>query len=540
MVGDKLKTFWDTDSNWTFTAGLYPRLVGMDGTAAALVAATPIFLYDNPTDILDAFNTAPTVTKSFTVGTDNGVAWASSNPSSVAISGSAATVTRKTTDTAVTLTARKGNASRSVALKVLALPLEATPSSVSIDFINETLTNLTANASYKINGNLFTATGGTIAIDSAWFDTTVSIVKAGNGTSTQDSEAQSLSIPSRPATPSAPVLGSKTSTAITVTAVPGQEYSKDNGLTWQDGGTFSGLTANTAYSIITRVKTTGLAFASETSSALSITTNAAPSAVPMYTITIKSNSGGLISPASASIQDGASATFTVKANTGYKISKVLVDGVSVGAVSSYTFSNVTAAHVLEAVFAPWENSFSDVSGTDWFYSAVEYISKAGIMNGTSQMSFGPKLPTNRGMIVTILWRVENEPEATPTIGFKDMESGAYYTKAVAWTQEKGVVTGYNANTFGPGDDITREQLALILWRYAKYKGYDVSVGENTNILRYTDAAAISEYAIPAMQWACGAGLINGRTESTLDPKGYASRAEVAKILMIFMEKISKT
>ena len=129
------------------------------------------------------------------------------------------------------------------------------------------------------------------------------------------------------------------------------------------------------------------------------------------------------------------------------------------------------------------------------------------MNGVGDGSmFAPLMNTSRGMIVTILWRMEGQPVPMTANTFKDVEKGAYYEQAVAWAAEKGIVNGYG-DTFGPNDNITREQFATILFRYAQYKGYDVSVGEDTNILSYADAFSVSEYAIPAMQWACGAGLI---------------------------------
>jgi len=115
-----------------------------------------------------------------------------------------------------------------------------------------------------------------------------------------------------------------------------------------------------------------------------------------------------------------------------------------------------------------------------------------------------------------------------------VKADAYYAEAIAWAAEEGIVSGYG-DTFGPDDNITREQLASILWRYAKYKGYDVSVGEDTNILSYTDAFDISEYAIPAMQWACGDGIISGNDDGTLNPKGHAQRSHAAQMLMKFMK-----
>ena len=180
-------------------------------------------------------------------------------------------------------------------------------------------------------------------------------------------------------------------------------------------------------------------------------------------------------------------------------------------------------------------TYSDVKN-EWFAADVEYVTANGLMNGVGDgTQFGPNMNTTRGMIVTILWRMEGQPEAKSAAQFSDVTAGAYYDKAVVWASEKGIVNGYGA-TFGPNDNITREQFATILFRYAQYKGYDVSVGEDTNILSYADAFSVSEYAIPAMQWACGAGLINGIGD-TLQPAGVASRAQAAAILHRFCENV---
>ena len=186
----------------------------------------------------------------------------------------------------------------------------------------------------------------------------------------------------------------------------------------------------------------------------------------------------------------------------------------------------------------WENPFSDVSKTDWFYESVALANTLGLMNGTSATTFSPNAATTRGMIVSILWRLENEPAVTVANPFTDVASGKYYHDAVIWAAENNIVGGYGGGLFGPEDAITREQLATILYNYAKFKGYDVSVGEDTNILSYNDAFDISEYAIPAMQWACGAGIIQGDGEKLM-PKDGATRAQAAAILIRFMNAVDK-
>ena len=184
--------------------------------------------------------------------------------------------------------------------------------------------------------------------------------------------------------------------------------------------------------------------------------------------------------------------------------------------------------------------FVDVTVADWFYNDVVYVYENGLMNGTSATTFSPYGITTRGQIVTILWRLEGQPAVSSACPFMDVAVGSYYENAITWAAANGIVTGYSATAFGPDDQITREQMATILYRYAKnYKGYDVSVGESTNILSYTDAFDISEYAYAPLQWACGAGLINGMGDGGLAPQGQANRAQAAAILHRFCEMDAK-
>ncbi len=183
----------------------------------------------------------------------------------------------------------------------------------------------------------------------------------------------------------------------------------------------------------------------------------------------------------------------------------------------------------------WENPFTDVNADDWYYENVEYAVENGLFNGTTETTFAPNGIITRAMMVTVLYRAEGEPTVTGTATFEDVDSNAYYAKAVVWGQQNGIIKGYSETEFAPDQNITREQIAAIMHRYAQYKGYDVSVGENTNILSYDDFDSISEYAIASMQYACGSGLMKGKTTSTLNPKDNATRAEIAAILHRFIE-----
>ena len=202
---------------------------------------------------------------------------------------------------------------------------------------------------------------------------------------------------------------------------------------------------------------------------------------------------------------------------------------------------VTSVKLYEntTVYAGWSVRnlpFTDVARGDWFFDDVRYVYENGLMNGVSATRFAPYGSTTRGMIVTILYRMEGQPAVSRDCPFADVASGSYYERAITWAAANGIVTGHSSTVFAPDADITREQLAAILYRYAVYKGLDVSVGENTNILSYEDFASLSEYAIPAMQWACGAGILYGFGGSLL-PDAPANRLQAAAILHRFCVNI---
>ncbi|MBR4232797.1 MAG: S-layer homology domain-containing protein [Oscillospiraceae bacterium] len=181
--------------------------------------------------------------------------------------------------------------------------------------------------------------------------------------------------------------------------------------------------------------------------------------------------------------------------------------------------------------------FTDFEPEAWYHEAVDYVVGHGIMKGTSATKFEPAAPTTRGMIATILYRLEGEPVIRSGMPFDDVKESDWYGAAVSWAESNGIVTGYGNGKFGPNDYITREQLATMFWRYAKYKGYDVSVGESTNILSYDDASDVSSWAMQAMQWAVGAGIVNGRTVSMLVPGEGANRAEAAAMILRFINNV---
>lgn len=182
--------------------------------------------------------------------------------------------------------------------------------------------------------------------------------------------------------------------------------------------------------------------------------------------------------------------------------------------------------------------FTDVDTAKWYHLSVDYVLTHKMMNGVSSRAFAPNANLTRGMLVQILYNLEGKPKGTAA-NFSDVQADAWYAEAVGWAVSNKVVTGYADGTFRPNAAVTREQAAAILYRYAQSKGIDVSVGENTNILSYVDVQQASEYAIPALQWAVGAGVLNGKNGGRLAPTGTATRAEIAAIMQRWCENIIK-
>lgn len=265
-----------------------------------------------------------------------------------------------------------------------------------------------------------------------------------------------------------------------------------------------------------------------------------------YKVTTSAVNNGGVNASPSNAEKGATITITLSPNKGYKLDKLTVtdgSGKSVSTVKKsdtvYTFTMPASAvkvgvSYVKATETPSKTTFNDVSANDWFASAVDYVTGKGMMNGTADNTFSPKANTTRGMVVTVLYRLENQP-STSAASFTDVASGAYYANAVAWANANGIVSGYGSGKFGPNDKVTREQLAAILYRYAQYKKYDVS-GANS-LDGYTDVQSVSSYAVPALQWANAAGVVTGKSGSKLDPKGNATRAEVAAMLMRFCENV---
>ena len=182
----------------------------------------------------------------------------------------------------------------------------------------------------------------------------------------------------------------------------------------------------------------------------------------------------------------------------------------------------------------FENPFTDVSENDWFYDDVMFVFANDLMVGTGDATFSPEISTSRAMIAVTLWRMEGEPAAKGANPYTDVENGAWYTEAITWANENGIAEGYGNGCFQPETPVTREQVAAFFYRYAAYKGYDITITGSLD--RFNDKDNVSEWAKDTMAWAVGYGLIGGKDNNMLDPQGEATRAEFAAMLQRFCQK----
>lgn len=247
---------------------------------------------------------------------------------------------------------------------------------------------------------------------------------------------------------------------------------------------------------------------------------------------------GRVEFSQTTVKKGNSVTITAIPDEGYTVADMLINGVSVGRTDVYTIGAVKENIVVTVIFAEKSDElvFDDVIKTDWYYSYVKAAYERGYMNGTSETRFEPELTLTRAMFVTVLHRIDGGLLTGQNV-FEDVSDGAYYANAVAWANANGIVQGISDKEFAPDASITREQMATMLYRYAQYKGYDTTAAESTDISRYTDYAEISDYAVSAMRYTAGTGLIAGKSESTLNPKDTATRAEAATVFVRFADSV---
>lgn len=264
-----------------------------------------------------------------------------------------------------------------------------------------------------------------------------------------------------------------------------------------------------------------------------------------YVVTLKANGksatisnakridGVVYLPLTALNTIGAKATLTVNGTTIIDTE----DGIYADADTMFAAAGMTAAVTVQpkGAVVTVADGYSDVSKNDWFYADVVSISEAGLMSGTGNGKFSPNLDTTRAMVVTMLYRLAGEPAVSVSGAFSDVDKNAYYAKAVAWAEINGIAAGMGDGSFAPNAAVTREQLAAFLYNYAKMSGYDMS--KSDNLKSFSDAP--STWAVPAMQWAVGNGLVNGMGDNTLQPNGTATRAQLAAIFVRFGDTFTR-
>ncbi len=269
--------------------------------------------------------------------------------------------------------------------------------------------------------------------------------------------------------------------------------------------------------------------------------------VTTYTVTVEDAENGKVTRSPARAGRGTTVTITTAPDDGYELDKLTVTDARGSELEltdkgngKYTFRMPASKVTVEAVFTeilPEPLPFIDVRAGAWYYDAVDYVYQKGFMTGTSENAFSPDMTMTRGMIVTILHRMDGAPNVGGRYSFEDVPYDAWYSKAVLWAERRGIVSGYSAEAFGPNDPITREQLAAILCNYSAYKGEDTSA--RADLSKYSDVSAVSGWAKNALSWANAKGLVNGVTTTTLEPKGAATRAQAATMLQRFCEQYSQ-
>ena len=234
---------------------------------------------------------------------------------------------------------------------------------------------------------------------------------------------------------------------------------------------------------------------------------------------------------------GTSVSIIAVPDEGFEVEKFVINGVEyVTSSNVYTIESVTHATKVEVFFIK-KPRFTDVPRGTWFFDSVEKIAEIGLFAGTSETKFSPDAEMTRAMLVTVLHRLEGTPKVENAATFRDVAAGQWYSDAVAWASESGLVKGYNENTFGTDDSITRQDMVTILYRYLQYKGMTPDGAKE--IADFTDAGEVSAYALDAVQWSYRTGLVKGTSERTLSPRAKTTRAQVATIILRYIENISE-
>lgn len=265
---------------------------------------------------------------------------------------------------------------------------------------------------------------------------------------------------------------------------------------------------------------------------------------PRFNVYVLDSKHGTVEADCRYARKGDVVTLTIKPDWGYELETLTVTDshgyelkLTYHSNGTYTFTMPRDNVTVKAIFTVRDMPFVDVPGDAWYAGGVRYVYAHGLMNGTGNWRFSPNRTTTRAMIATILYRMEGSPRVYGTSQFGDVEAGSWYEDAVIWATQNDIVEGYTSKTFGPNDPITREQMAAMLYRYADYCRCDMSAGRYVDLSKFSDMNEISDYAIPALRWAVGEEIIEGRTGKRLAPTDTATRAEVAVMLMRFCEDV---
>ena len=379
---------------------------------------------------------------------------------------------------------------------------------------------------------------------------------AGTATITATADGKSATCTVTVTAATVPVTGvtlNKTSTSLyvgdteTLTATVAPDNATNKAVTWtssdsavatvDQNGVVTALARGTA--VITATAADGRG----ASASCTVTVSSyLPPANPNYKITVEATQGGTVTADPTAAKAGTTVTLTPVPHRGYQVGSVAVTdrfgepvAVTEQADGTYTFTMPNGQVTVTVTFEQAPLPFPDVTEGDWFYDAVRCAYENSLMDGVGDNLFAPNSETTRAQLVTILYRLAGEPEPGGDSGFADVAAGTWYTDAVAWAAENGIVNGVSDTEFAPGDDITREQLAAILYRYAAYQGYDVS--QRADLSGFGDASSIRGYAQEALSWAHAQGLVLGFEDGSLRPQGTASRAQIAAVLMRFLAAV---
>ena len=460
---------------------------------AATVSVTGVTLTPASLSLFTGDTATLTATVQPSDATNQNVTWSSDKPEVATVENGV--VTAKAAGTAtITVTTADGNYTATCTVKV-----------------NDPVYNMTTNPTTLDFGSVYTGYTQPAA-------QTVTITNSGNQPLTLTQPAYTSSFVVGPlSTTSLPVNGTATFTVQPKAGLAEGTYSENITVSSSEGAT---VTIPASFTVEQRDNT------------------------PYYGITVNAPANGTVTCYAKSAAKGAEVTLTVKPDVGYALDKLTVTDASGKTVDvtkvdekTYTFVMPGRAVTVEAFFAPITSGlpFTDVSADDWFYEAVQFVYENGLMDGVAGNLFAPNATLNRAMAVTILYRLEGSPDLDgENLGypFADVDGNAWYSDAVYWARCNGIVDGVENNHFDPTGSLTREQMATVLYRYAQYKGADVSA--SGDISGFADSANVSSWAVDAVKWAVGSGLVNGVEGNALAPQGTSTRAQAATVLMRFV------